>query len=251
MNSQDILLSTVEEVQVSFHGKSRDESAGCLIDETLTVAQNLVDIATDAKAISSYMLMAINRCIDFAKTQNRVRLKPKPETCEIKELMDMPLSCVCSMTVDFSANVAPFPAGLCSFIITDRLWVQESMFCLLSNAVKYSAKGHVDMFLILKNEDDVRAAMGFNANETECRFSTLLINPDDISGKVLLDESSKKILCVIVEDNGIGVPESAVVNLFRPFKQVRSLASEEIVDVSIHMFSCFHLFSCIFVVVYA
>jgi hypothetical protein len=133
----------------------------------------------------------------------------------------MPLSCVCDMTNDFSAKVSPFPSNLSNFIITDRLWIQESMFCLLSNAMKYSSKSRVSVYLVLKTEDEVRAAVGFNSMSNEkCRFSTLRIDENDIDGTASLDTAASMFLCVIVEDNGIGVTESSVENLFRPFKQV-------------------------------
>eukprot|EP01040_Poterioochromonas_malhamensis_P007170 gene7170-biopygen1310 len=97
---------------------------------------------------------------------------------------------------------------ICSHIITDKQWLQENLLCLLSNAVKYSAEGHVTIKTYFHSQ-----------------------RPDSIDfaqGKERFDEGSVTIrgtyLVFEVEDHGIGISQKAMGGLFNPFKQAQRLA---------------------------
>lgn len=42
--------------------------------------------------INSFMLMSINRCIDYTKASNGVKLVPRLDTINLKEAINLPLS---------------------------------------------------------------------------------------------------------------------------------------------------------------
>ena len=44
------------------------------------------------KHINSFMLMSINRCIDYTKASNGVKLVPRLETVNLIEIINLPLS---------------------------------------------------------------------------------------------------------------------------------------------------------------
>lgn len=78
----------------------------------------------------------------------------------------------------------PLPEGL-STIISDKLWFEENLFCLLSNADKYSSKG------------TIRVTVSF----------------------------MKKNIRVAVEDSGIGISSEFKALLFKQFSKVQKMAS--------------------------
>jgi signal transduction histidine kinase len=87
---------------------------------------------------NSFMLMSINRAIDFSKASNGISLVPRPETFIIRELFAYTMNCVKDLNPMSNIVFNPIPASFCSSIITDRQWLMENLLCLLSNAVKFS-----------------------------------------------------------------------------------------------------------------
>ncbi len=119
------------------------------------------------------MVMTINRCIEYTKASQGVKLAAKFEAFNLAEALDLPLSCMrniqqrvrigvepigVSHSVAVAAaasdpSVPPVPqTPLCLFIVTDKQWLQENVLCLLSNAVKYSSEGSVVVSLFLERE---------------------------------------------------------------------------------------------------
>ncbi len=95
------------------------------------------------------MLMTINRCIDYTKASKGLKLVPKPETIDLKDAIQLPISCMRNMQQKIGINVNPIPDELCQYLITDKQWLQENLLCLLSNAVKYSAEGDVTISICM------------------------------------------------------------------------------------------------------
>ncbi len=104
------------------------------------VQSNIINI----RNTNSFMLMTINRCLDFTKASNGLKLVPKNETIDLCEALTMPLQCMINIQQRIKITLIPFnDQDICSHIITDKQWLQENVLCLLSNAVKYSAGGEV------------------------------------------------------------------------------------------------------------
>ena len=99
------------------------------------------------KNTNSFMLMMINRCIDYTKINKGLKLMPRRETINLVEVIKMPLECMKNIQEKIGIVLNPIPSDVCSHIIADKQWLQENLLCLLSNAVKYSSGGMVDIGL--------------------------------------------------------------------------------------------------------
>jgi signal transduction histidine kinase len=118
--------------------------------EALTTSyKEVFENLKNMKTTNSFMLMTINRCMDFAKASNGLKLIPKQETLDLKEVIELPLSCMSNIQDRIVISLKPLQPEICSHIITDRQWLQENILCLLSNAVKYSAYGTVIVSITL------------------------------------------------------------------------------------------------------
>jgi len=102
----------------------------------------------------AFMLMTINRCIDYTKASKGLKLSPKYDTLDLMETLHMPLECMSNIQEKIKIELLPFMTEqICSHIITDKQWLQENILCLLSNAVKYSAEGTVTIRILLQEID--------------------------------------------------------------------------------------------------
>lgn len=109
---------------------------------------------------NQFMLMSINRCIDYTKSTDGLKLKPKYDTIDLLDTLRLPIICMrntqesCTIYMNPLNPVIPSPQNnnqsiICSHIITDKQWLQENVLCLLSNAVKYSSGGDVSVTVSL------------------------------------------------------------------------------------------------------
>jgi CheY-like chemotaxis protein len=181
---QEAMLSIKKEVM------STEQSA----ERTLEHVEAVRACLKSMLGTTSFMTMCINRCLDYTKASKGVKLVPKPETVRLQEALDFPISIMRDVQTQLPITLAPVPAEICSHIITDKQWLMENVLCLLSNAVRYSQAGSVEVRVLhqiasLDAEDGVEA-----------------------------------ILCIEVWDTGIGLPENLMSTLFTPFKQAQRLA---------------------------
>ncbi len=175
--------------------------------------------------------MTINRCIDYTKASKGMKLIPKQETVNLREVMQFPIECMSNIQERIGIKLNSLSDEICSHIITDKQWLQENLLCLLSNAVKYSTEGSVTITVTLANTSkQLRDYINNNYNTT----------PSTIFRKSASSPYTKKIIPVIndldcdgvqvgylhfeIEDTGIGLSEEAMKNLFNPFKQAQRLA---------------------------
>ena len=104
----------------------------------------------DVRSTNSFMLMTINRCLDFTKVSKGMKLTPKLETIDLIEAIAMPINCMRNVQTKMTIQLADVGIDICSHVITDMQWLQENVLCLLSNAVKYSSEGEVTLTLTLQ-----------------------------------------------------------------------------------------------------
>eukprot|EP00596_Hydrurales_sp_CCMP1899_P003483 CAMPEP_0119039596 /NCGR_PEP_ID=MMETSP1177-20130426/9171_1 /TAXON_ID=2985 /ORGANISM="Ochromonas sp, Strain CCMP1899" /LENGTH=853 /DNA_ID=CAMNT_0007003679 /DNA_START=1000 /DNA_END=3561 /DNA_ORIENTATION=+ len=142
-------------------------------------------------SMSSFMAMAINRCLDFTKASSGIALVSSMETIDLVEALAIPVTCINNLQSDQTIIVNSLPCELCQFIITDKHWLIENVLCLLSNATKYSTGGDINLIVDLT----------FHTN------------------KFL----SHKVLRLTIEDSGIGIPNEARKRLFKPFTQAQRM----------------------------
>ena len=118
-------------------------------------------------------------------------------------------------------------------VISDKHWLSENILCLLSNALKYSDGGDVDVRIKLtdiaglKKESFMRRHSRVagaprritwtGTGEDEKKDLSIIRSPTH-------GETPKRVLLVTVEDNGIGISDEARQTLFQPFKQAQRMA---------------------------
>jgi hypothetical protein len=151
------------------------------------------------------MEMAIHRSLDFTKSSNNIALLPALETVDVEATVRTQLHMIRSLRHNVSIELGALPGGMCSMMITDRHWLAENVLCLLSNAVKYSDGGLIEIeFQIIRSSDGVAA----NSN----------------AGAGVVDSTRPLALRLTISDSGIGVPESVRATLFQPFQQAQKMA---------------------------
>ena len=158
----------------------------------------------------SFMTMCINRCLDYTKASKGLKLVPRPETIVLGEIMDFPARIMRDVQSSIEIHILPFDAAICTHLITDKQWLTENLLCLLSNAVRYSNQGHVEVALHLIQEEA----------DTEEMFKSTPSTVDSGPSQ----EFAEQYLRFEVQDNGIGISKELMQNLFSPFKQAQRLA---------------------------
>jgi CheY-like chemotaxis protein len=124
------------------------------VEDCIRALQHCV---TNFRTTNAFMLMTINRCIDYTKASKGLKLVPKPETINLMETLQLPMQCLLDVQTKLPIKLLEVPSTteLCSHIITDKQWLQENVLCLLSNAVKYSSEGDVTIAVQLITLDVV------------------------------------------------------------------------------------------------
>ena len=151
------------------------------------------------ESICSFMLMTINRAIDYTKVTSGIQLKPSMETVDVSEVFNWVKLCV-SHTVNTTKVpivIDPLPDDMCNFIITDKQWLMENLLCLISNAQKFTAQGKICVKCSFVG-GCVTTVEGCNASS---------------------DMSQPSMAMVEVIDDGIGISAEMQKVLFKPFKQ--------------------------------
>ena len=110
-----------------------------------TVLTSFVGTLDNLMSMSTFMKMSINRCLDFTKANSGMALQPMMESLEVREAIRVPIECINCLQSETKIVVEPLPEDMCPWVITDKQWLMENILCLLSNAVKYSTGGIVNV----------------------------------------------------------------------------------------------------------
>ena len=220
----------------------------CMDDLLLDLRDNMPDgenkdamiHTTDlCKAHCSFMTTAINRTVDFTKCASQITLNAKMETVSLISAIQWAITCVLSTQTKIPINVIPLHSEICQFVITDKQWLMENILCYLSNAVKYSVGGSITISVTLEKVDSSERHKKMKPQK-RLSDSFFIFGPtksltalEDSFGDIDMESPppestyeirSTKMLCIAVEDHGIGISEEKRKPLFQPFKQTMRMA---------------------------
>ena len=162
-------------------------------------------------------LTAINRGQDYCKSSNNIALVPANGTFELTKVLSQASRCLRSiMPVGRKLIIHPLPTDMCTTIISDSHWLLENVLCLVSNAIKYSDCGDVDLHVRIQDdirveEDSVDKALRQHSSKSSLLSQSRAVESDHV-------------LEVTIEDHGVGVSEEMRETLFQPCRQAQRMA---------------------------
>jgi signal transduction histidine kinase/CheY-like chemotaxis protein len=208
-----------------------------LLERTLS-SQHLQSIAS-LKSICNYMLMMINRAVDYSKVSSGILLVPSLEKVNVASILSWVIKCVSSDDVShIPVHIEPFSPDLCLNIKTDPQWLRENLLCLVSNALKFTSIGEITIRCQLvsdqpsdhkaiychgisqKSYDKLRESTVHHPSTPYARGSSRTDSGFHSIRSVVGATKSIPFLRFEVEDTGIGVEMEKRCDLFQPLKQV-------------------------------
>ena len=147
------------------------------------------------ESICSFMLMTINRAIDYSKVTSGIGLEPTLEEVDVAEVLNWVKRSI-SLTMSSTVSIAidPFPSDISQSIVTDKQWLMENLLCLAANAQKFVSSGDISF-----------------------RYS--LEKPDDKTFGCTINEPQKPMVLFEVIDSGEGIGKDINHNLFKLSQQ--------------------------------
>mmetsp|Transcript_22374 Transcript_22374/g.21603 ORF Transcript_22374/g.21603 Transcript_22374/m.21603 type:complete len:964 (-) Transcript_22374:241-3132(-) len=110
------------------------------------------DVFDSLESTCSLMIGGINRCLDYMKASSNIALQPAMATFNLSSAIAVATRCVTNLSSASPINTHHLSPQVCPFLISDKQWLIENVLCLLSNAVKYSGTGTVDLKIELVSE---------------------------------------------------------------------------------------------------
>ena len=238
----------LEVLRVSFSRIPSDVLTAVAEEYKTTCAGEIMDpqsLFNSLNATCKFMGMAINRSQDFMKASSNIALVPAMETFEFEAALSMSVTCINHLQTSRTIIVHPSDPRICSHLISDRHWLSENVLCLLSNAIKYSDDGVIDVRAELIEVEvesaDSKALAGAVARLIRGRSAEEGSSSDDDQSATVGDASEafhggeerialktasamKPMVLFSVEDMGVGISKTMRRNLFQPFKQAQRMA---------------------------
>ena len=115
--------------------------------------------------------------------------------------------------------VHPISTRLCPMVISDSHWLLENILCLVSNAIKYSDSGDVDLHVVMVDANSTE----FRKMHTSSSVKSLKSLNKGSSTEILNISEKNCVLVISIEDHGVGVPEDLRATLFHPFRQAQRM----------------------------
>ena len=159
------------------------------MNHDITENQESNDTIDCLESACAFMYSAIGRCIDYSKTSVGINLTPSKSSFPLLCALNGPIKWMNSMLPkDGRINIIlnKININIEQNIITDKHWIEENLLCLLSNAVKYSSRG------------DINIKVTFKSKNNRIRIS--------------------------VEDSGIGISTESKLLLFKQFSKLQNMA---------------------------
>jgi CheY-like chemotaxis protein/signal transduction histidine kinase len=125
------------------------------------------------QSVCCYMLMMINRAIDYSKVSSGLTLIPCFEKIHLIAVTSWVLRCVGSdQFQNASIRIEALSPEMCLNLVTDQQWLKENLLCLVSNALKFTCDGQVTIryFLEAATSDGSSSAFPISSSETKSPF---------------------------------------------------------------------------------
>jgi signal transduction histidine kinase/CheY-like chemotaxis protein len=217
-----ILLAMAEEYRATCAGEIMDPQS----------------LFNSLNATCKFMGMAINRSQDYMKASSNIVLAPAMETFEFQSALSMSVTCINHLQTSREIIVHPCDIRMCTHLISDKHWMCENVLCLLSNAIKYSDDGVIDVRIELievKAKDQrsqkssvakfIRSRSTDGGSGSDDEHTLSLPDLEDLSPRLFRSaDIPKAMVLVTVEDRGIGISKAMRRSLFQPFKQAQRMA---------------------------
>ena len=239
-NEKELLLMKGEELRYLIGNVAHDMKSPLhgfsleleTLRKRLLSTQDLESLESIAalRRISSFLLMTINRAIDYSKASSGIVLAPSLETVDLNETLDWVVKCVSPLN-ELPITVEPLPASLCANVVTDKHWLMENLLCLVSNAQKFTGEGSITLRCVLENPPTPGPSMSWLVPPSP--RSQLAATSDSVvsmtrdlflpfrSSQSLSTSSLNIFVRIEVEDSGIGIGHDERTELFQPFKQAQ------------------------------
>mmetsp|Transcript_32388 Transcript_32388/g.54158 ORF Transcript_32388/g.54158 Transcript_32388/m.54158 type:complete len:838 (-) Transcript_32388:846-3359(-) len=142
------------------------------------------------RSTNSFMIMTINRCIDYTKASRGLKLVPKMATTSLQGAIDTALCCLQTLQSRIPIRLNPLSKEIETYVITDIQWLEEKILCLVSNAVKYSTRGEVTVSVALvegrENEEEGLGSSSISQTHTpatsRCPSMNMEVDEADANG---------------------------------------------------------------------
>jgi signal transduction histidine kinase/CheY-like chemotaxis protein len=172
-------------------------------------------------ATCKFMGMAINRSEDFMKASNNIALVPVIETFDPIAAVQVSVTCMNHLQSGRTIVVHPSESNISRRTVSDKRWLTENVLCLLSNAVKYSGSGTIDVKIEVSDcpfYPGKSFSNSYSARGGKSEVEDTLNCSADSQPRFKPVEPGPSIV-VSVEDTGVGVANEARKTLFEPFNQ--------------------------------
>ncbi|RYH30435.1 response regulator [archaeon] len=148
---------------------------------------------------TNYMLLSvIHRVEDYARLSRGQELTPILETVDVHAAIAEPIDCLAELEKAVQITFHPLPSNLSRYIITDKQWLKENLFCFVCNAVKYSDCGEVQVQVRLVSDGGLQLGQMESDNSQS--------------------EHSVKYLRIEVQDSGV-ITDDMMAQIFQPNAQ--------------------------------
>jgi CheY-like chemotaxis protein len=140
------------------------------------------ELLQEASNCGRMLSQLLDDVIDFSRIEAG-RLDLSPEPIDAAQVLDSVVGLLRPNAAAKGLELRASTSGLCSWIMADPMRLRQALFNLIGNAVKFTAEGHVEASLTMREDGDRR----------RLRFE--------------------------IEDTGIGIPDAVQASLFHRFQQ--------------------------------
>lgn len=210
----DVVSGAVTEIR-NLMNNITHEHTPYITSKLKTIGQVVKDVTNT----NTFMMMTINRCLEYNQSLHGLKLIPKIEKVSIKEAVAFPISCMKNWDSKIQVTLSPISNDIFPFVFTDKQWLQENLLSLLANAVKISMKGSINVRVSLEKllipVEEVLEMDEFESDKTEVglhgsiKMSTVVpFNGDDVSLEAFVSHIKQKEMSFVkfeVLDTGPGM----------------------------------------------